>query len=63
MLIRMIYQKAIDDKENFLTTGASAIHTLTVEERKSWVTAMQPVWNSYKDEIGSELIQAAASAR
>jgi len=60
---KIALEKAIGDKDKILETGASAIHTLTVEERKAWVTAMQPVWNSYKDEIGSELIQAAASAR
>lgn len=56
-------KKANDDRQNIIGSGKSKIHKLTVEERISWVTAMQPVWGAYEDEIGTELIQAAASSR
>ncbi|MGH1540741.1 MAG: DctP family TRAP transporter solute-binding subunit [Arenicella sp.] len=60
---KIAVEKANNDREKVLATGSSNIHTMTVEERKLWTLAMQPVWKSYEDEIGSELIQAAASAR
>lgn len=51
------------DRDKIVSANTSDIHKMTIDERKAWVRAMQPVWNSYADEIGSELIQAAASAR
>ena len=56
-------EKSITDKNKILETGKSEIHTMTLDERKAWVDVMKPVWEQYKDEIGSELILAAASAR
>ncbi len=54
--------KALSDKEKILSAGVN-LHTLTLEERKEWVAAMQPVWMKFSDQIGTELIQAAASSR
>ena len=48
---------------SIVNANTSNIHTMTIEERKAWVEAMQPVWKAYEDEIGLGLIQAAASAR
>ncbi len=56
-------ERALSDRERIIKSGLTKIHLMTLEERKQWVTAMQPVWKSYEDEIGSELIQAAASSR
>lgn len=56
-------QKVTEDRQNIVETGKSEIHIMSLDERKAWVTAMQPIWKSYENEIGSELIQAAASAR
>ena len=36
---------------------------MTVEQRELWVEAMQGVWQQFENEIGSSLIDAAASAR
>jgi C4-dicarboxylate-binding protein DctP len=56
-------EKVVSDRANILATGKSDIHIMSLAERRAWVTAMQPVWKSYENEIGSELILAAASAR
>ncbi|MGH1539055.1 MAG: DctP family TRAP transporter solute-binding subunit [Arenicella sp.] len=56
-------EKTISDREKIELSNKTNIHLMTIEERKKWVAAMQPVWKSYENEIGSELIQAAASAR
>ena len=56
-------EKVVSDRQRILDTNKSEIHIMTLDERKAWVKAMQPVWQTYEDEIGSELIQAAASAR
>lgn len=55
--------KVKSDKEKIIATNTSDIHTLTVDERIRWVTAMQPVWRAYENEVGTDLIQAAASSR
>ena len=60
---RIALKKTAEDRQNIVDTGKSEIHIMSLDERKAWVTAMQPVWQSYENEIGSELIQAAASAR
>ncbi|MGH1429086.1 MAG: DctP family TRAP transporter solute-binding subunit [Arenicella sp.] len=60
---KVALEKSIADKNKILASGKSEIHTMSLEERKAWVEVMKPVWNLYKDEIGSELILAAASAR
>ena len=56
-------EKNTQDKNKILATGKSAIHILTLAERKQWVEAMRPVWKKFEDEIGTELILAAASSR
>jgi len=56
-------QKAQNDRNSILEAGVSNIHIMSLEERKAWVKSMQAVWQQYKDQVGSELIQAAASSR
>jgi len=36
--------------------------TLTPEERAQWVEVMKPVWKKFENEIGKDLIEAAAAS-
>jgi len=46
-------QKILDAK--------GTIRTLNAEQRAAWKNAMKPVWDKFADEIGHDLIKAAAS--
>jgi C4-dicarboxylate-binding protein DctP len=57
--------KSVKDKEeanrqNILKAGGK-INELTASQRKQWVDAMKPVWKQFENEIGADLIAAAAS--
>ena len=57
--------KSVKDKEeanrqNILKAGGK-INELTASQRKEWVDAMKPVWKQFENEIGADLIAAAAS--
>lgn len=57
---------AVKDKEqanrqNILDNGGT-IRTLSPEQRANWVEAMKPVWKQFEDEIGADVIKAAADA-
>ncbi len=56
-------QKVVSDRQKVIEAGTSEIYKLTVAERQAWTEAMLPVWKKYESEIGSGLIQAAASQR
>jgi len=56
-------QKVIADRQAIIDTGLATVYPLTVEQRQAWTDAMLPVWRRFENEIGSELIQAAASQR
>ncbi len=60
---KIAVEKAVSDRQAILDSGLTEVHVMSLEERKVWVKALQPVWKEYEDEIGSELINAAASAR
>lgn len=49
-------------KEKIQKAGKTQIITLTPEEIASWREAMQPVWRQFEDDIGAEILQAAASS-
>ncbi|GGO87861.1 C4-dicarboxylate-binding periplasmic protein DctP [Marinobacterium nitratireducens] len=49
------------NRQNILDAGGK-INTLSDEQRQKWVDAMKPVWEQFENEIGSDLIQAAAGA-
>ncbi|MDJ0685344.1 MAG: DctP family TRAP transporter solute-binding subunit [Alphaproteobacteria bacterium] len=49
-----------DNKQKILDAGG-VIRTLSAEQRQEWVDAMKPVWDQFKDDIGQDLIDAAAS--
>lgn len=55
--------KVISDRRGILESGQSEVHALSIDERKEWVKVMQPVWKLYENDIGSGLMQAAASSR
>jgi C4-dicarboxylate-binding protein DctP len=50
------------DKQKIVDSGSSEIITLTPEQRAEWVSAMQPVWDQFREDIGQDLIDAAKSA-
>ena len=48
------------NRQNILKAGGK-INELTADQRKQWVNAMKPVWKQFENEIGADLIAAAAS--
>src|SRR6056300_1470657 len=49
------------NRENILDAGGK-INELTPAQRKQWVDAMKPVWKQFEDEIGADVIAAAAAS-
>ena len=47
-----------DNKDKVIAAGGE-VRQLTAEEKDAWRAAMQPVWDEFADDIGSELIDAA----
>lgn len=45
-----------------LKAAGTEIRELTAEQRAAWVEAMRPVWDQFSDEIGADIIDAAAAA-
>ncbi|MGB0663111.1 MAG: TRAP transporter substrate-binding protein [Pontibacterium sp.] len=54
--------KASADRQAIIDSGRSEVVQITDAEREQWVEAMQPVWSQFADEIGMDLIQAAAGS-
>jgi len=48
------------NRQNILKAGGK-INELTASQRKQWVDAMKPVWKQFENEMGADLIAAAAS--
>ena len=48
------------NRQNIIKAGGK-INELTADQRKQWVDAMKPVWKQFENEIGADLIAAAAS--
>lgn len=59
---KIAMDKAIEDRQKIIDSGRSEILTLTDAERAQWVEAMKPVWAEFADEIGQDLIDAAAAS-
>lgn len=59
------YVKKLNEsyKQEVLKNNETIIKELSVGERYVWIEAVRDVWSSYEDEIGTELINAAASHR
>ncbi|RJX70007.1 DctP family TRAP transporter solute-binding subunit [Vibrio sinensis] len=49
------------NKTNIIEAGG-VVRTLTPEQRQEWVVALQPVWQKFEKDIGSELIEAALAS-
>ncbi len=52
-------QKAADDKQKIIDSGATTIHTLDEGQVAQWREAMKPVWDEFEGEIGKDVIEAA----
>lgn len=55
-------EKAEGDKKAIAESGRSEIITLSDEERQQWVDVMKPVWGQFKDEVGTDNLDAAIAA-
>ena len=49
------------NKQLIIKAGAT-IRTLTPEQRQAWVDALKPVWAKFADDIGQDIIDAAAGS-
>ena len=50
-----------ENKQAVIAAGGE-VRTLTDEQRAAWVEALQPVWEMFQDDIGTEIIDAAAAS-
>ena len=57
----VVKEKEETNRANILKAGGT-IRELTPEQRAEWVEAMKPVWKQFEDEIGVDVIKAAADA-
>jgi len=46
-------------KQDIIAAGGTTVHELEPEQVKAWRDAMSPVLDEYRDEIGSDLVDAA----
>jgi len=53
--------KEAENRANILKAGGK-INTLTPEQRQIWVETMKPVWKKFQNDIGENLINAAANS-
>lgn len=51
------------DRLNIISTKKTKIHSMTVSERRQWLNIVQPIWMEFEGDIGTGLIDAAASTR
>jgi C4-dicarboxylate-binding protein DctP len=54
-------QVNLANKNNIVESGG-VVRTLTPEQRQQWVEALQPVWQKFEKDIGSDLIEAALAS-
>ncbi|MGH1543197.1 MAG: TRAP transporter substrate-binding protein DctP [Arenicella sp.] len=50
-------------RQAVVNTGSNTVHELAARDRYLWIEAASYIWSLYEDEIGSQLIDAAASHR
>ncbi len=48
-------------RQSILASGRSEVIELSAAERAAWRRAMAPVWDEFREEIGANLIDAAAA--
>ena len=58
---QVVKEKEQANRQNILDAGGT-IRELSPEQRAKWVEAMKPVWNQFEDEIGADVVKAAADA-
>jgi C4-dicarboxylate-binding protein DctP len=51
-----------EDRQRIVDSGRSQITVLTPEQLAAWQTAMQPVWDRFRDGIGADLVNAARAS-
>lgn len=54
-------EKAISDRQAIIDSGVSTVYSISDAERQQWVDIMKPVWKKFEDEVGADMIQAAAA--
>ena len=59
---KVAIEKAIKDRQKIIDSGRSKVLTLTAGEMAKWRAAMKPVWTKFEDQIGKDLIAAAAAS-
>ncbi|MEZ5669005.1 MAG: TRAP transporter substrate-binding protein [Alphaproteobacteria bacterium] len=59
---RLALEKDLQDRQAVIDAGMAEVIELTPEEVAGWRDAMQPVWAQFADDIGQELIDAAAAS-
>jgi C4-dicarboxylate-binding protein DctP len=52
----------VEDKQRVVASGRTQITVLTPAQLEAWQAAMRPVWDEFRDSIGSELVDAALAA-
>ena len=50
-----------EQKQLIIDSGESEVIELTPSQRRQWVEVMKPVWEQFEQEIGPELVAAAAA--
>ncbi|MFT5720127.1 MAG: C4-dicarboxylate-binding protein DctP [Motiliproteus sp.] len=55
-------EKGVSDRQAIIDSKRSEVVTITAAERQLWVEAMKPVWKQFEDQIGVDLIEAAAAS-
>lgn len=54
--------KVNNENRDKIKEAGSEVRSLTDEQRKAWVEALKPVWKTFQDDIGEDLIKAAQAA-
>ena len=50
------------DRQRIIDSGRSQLTVLTPQQLEKWQSAMRPVWDQFRDEIGADLVNAALAA-
>ncbi|MEQ8666669.1 MAG: TRAP transporter substrate-binding protein [Rhodospirillales bacterium] len=54
--------KVNQQNKQLIIDAGGTVRTLTPEQRQAWVKAMKPVWDQFMDDIGEDLLAAAAGS-
>ena len=53
----------LEHRDRVLATGKSALVELNQDDLENWRALMRPVWDQFADEIGGDVMQAAAAGK